>query len=136
MNAQVKIDRLLQCLTPLLNREQLAMCLLDERQLQARLQDCLCIFREPEGICALLPREIADREQFTRVGDFRQITLQVSASLLVPGFTARIVCELADAGIHSNVISARCHEHILVSERDAQLAMQVLHGISNRLQYS
>lgn len=136
MNAQVKIEQLLQRLSPILNREQLVMCELSEEQLSELLGECLCIFREREGLCALMPRRIAERDNLIRVGDFRQITLHFSSCLQVPGLTAIVVRELADAGIHANVVSARHHEHILVSERDAAQAMQVLNGISNRLQYS
>ena len=136
MNAQVKIDQLLQRLTPILNREQLVMCPLEEAQLQTLLQECLCVFREREGICALLSKAVAERESLSDEGGYRQITLQYSACLQVPGLSATIVRELADAGIQANVVSARYHEHLLVSERDAAQAMQVLYGISNRLQYS
>lgn len=136
MNAQVKIDQLLQRLTPILNREQLVMCQLDETQLRTLLQECLCIFREREGICALLPKDVAERESLPEDGSYRQITLQYTGGLQVPGLAATIVRELADAGIQANVVSARCHEHLLVSEHDAKQAMQVLYGISNRLQYS
>ncbi|QKX16607.1 ACT domain-containing protein [Microbulbifer sp. YPW1] len=136
MNAQVKIDQLLQRLTPILNREQLVMCQLDEAQLRTLLQECLCIFREREGICALLPKDVAERESLPEDGSYRQITLQYTGGLQVPGLAATIVRELADAGIQANVVSARCHEHLLVSEHDAKQAMQVLYGISNRLQYS
>ena len=136
MNAQVKIEQLLQRLSPILNREPLVMCELSEEQLQQLLGECLCIFREREGLCALLPREVAERENLAGVGEFRQITLHFSSCLQVPGLTAIMVRELADAGIHANVVSARYHEHILVSERDTAQAMQILHGISNRLQYS
>lgn len=136
MNAQVKIDQLLQRMTPILNREQLVMCQLEEAQLQTLLRECLCVFREREGICALLPKAVAERESLADEGGYRQITLQYSACLQVPGLSATIVRELADTGIQANVVSARHHEHLLVSEHDAAQAMQVLYGISNRLQYS
>ncbi|MCK7598136.1 ACT domain-containing protein [Microbulbifer sp. CAU 1566] len=136
MNAQVKIDQLLQRLTPILNREPLVMCLLDEQQLQRLLPQCLCIFREREGICALLSKQVAECESLLQEGGYRQITLHFSSCLQVPGLTGTIVRELAEAGIQANVVSARCHEHLLVSEHDAPQAMQILYGISNRLQYS
>ncbi|WP_066959635.1 ACT domain-containing protein [Microbulbifer sp. Q7] len=136
MNAQVQIDQLLQRMTPILNRTPLVMCTLDDAQLQQLLHECLCVFREREGVCALLPKEIAEREAIPEDGGYRQITLQYSACLQVPGLTGIIVGELADAGIQANIVSARFHEHLLVSERDAAQAMQILYGISNRLQYS
>lgn len=136
MNAQVKIDQLLQHLTPVLHQEKLALCLLDEAQLHRLLDHCLCIFREREGICGLLPADIAEAESLDSEGDFRQITLKFAPRLQVPGLAATAVRELAEAGIHANVVSARAHEHILVSDADARHALQVLCGIRNRLQYS
>lgn len=136
MNAQVQIERLLQRLSPILNRQALVQCVLDEGQLRELLDECLCVFREREGICALLPEETARKHGLETGGGFRQITLQFSQCLMVPGLAATVVKELAEAGLHASVVSARCHEHILVREEDTQTAMQVLHGISNRLQYS
>ncbi|WP_105102663.1 ACT domain-containing protein [Microbulbifer pacificus] len=136
MNAQVKIEQLLQRLSPILDRQQLVMCSLTEEQLQTLLAECLCVFREREGLCALLPEQVAKREKLSNVGSFRLITLHFSPCLQVPGVIANVVRELADAGIQANVVSARYHEHILVSEHDAAQAMQILNGISNRLHYS
>ncbi|WP_043319810.1 ACT domain-containing protein [Microbulbifer sp. HZ11] len=136
MNAQVKIDQLLLRLTPILDRERLGLCNLDETQLQKLLPECRCIFREREGICALLPRHIAEDAKLAVEDDYRQITLHYAAGVQVPGLTAIILRELADAGIQVNVVSARCHEHVLVRDCDAAQAMQILYGISNRLQYS
>ncbi|MFD1216689.1 ACT domain-containing protein [Microbulbifer celer] len=136
MNAQVKIDQFLLRLTPVLHREKLALCSLEDHQMRALLDECLCIFREREGLCGLLPEQIAQAEQLTCEGEYRQITLKFSQDLQVPGVAATIVRELAEAGIHANVVSARVHEHILVADRDASQAMQILHGLSNRLQYS
>ncbi|WP_231758881.1 ACT domain-containing protein [Microbulbifer elongatus] len=136
MNAQVKIDQLLMRLTPILDRERLGLCNLDEEQLRQLLPECRCIFREREGICALLPRQIAENAKLTVEDDYRQITLHYAAGVQVPGLTAIILRELADAGIPVNVVSARCHEHVLVRDCDSAHAMQILSGISNRLQYS
>ena len=136
MNAQVQIDQLLLRLTPILDRERLGLCMLNEAELQALLPECRCIFREREGICALLPRHVAEQARLSVEEDYRQITLQYAAGVQVPGLTPVILRELADAGIQVNVVSARCHEHILVRDRDASHAMQILYGISNRLQYS
>lgn len=136
MNAQVKIDQFLQRLTPILHRETLALCQLDERQIRTLLDNCLCVFREHEGICALVPERVAEEEQLPCEGVYRQITLKLSYDQQVMGLAATAVRALAEAGIHANVVSARVHEHILVTDRDASQAMQILHGISNRLQYS
>ncbi|WP_295802380.1 ACT domain-containing protein [uncultured Microbulbifer sp.] len=136
MNAQVQIDRLLQRLSPILNRQQLALCPLEEAQLQDLLGDCLSVFREREGLCALLPAAVARERGLRSDGSYRQITLHCSQQLPVPGLAAAVVRALAEAGLHASMVSARCHEHILVREEDTVSAMQVLNGISNRLQYS
>ncbi|WP_226663886.1 ACT domain-containing protein [Microbulbifer aggregans] len=136
MNAQVQIERHLQRLRPILNRETLAVCKLDDAALREVLPDCLCVFRESEGTCALLPARVARDRELSIDEDYRQITLHFTPHLPIPGLAAAVLRELADAGLQGNMISARCHEYILVRERDANLAMQVLHGISNRLHYS
>jgi len=137
MNAQVKIDQFLQHLTPVLHHEKLTLCLLDQAQLHRLLDHCVCVFREREGICALIPAGIADVEGLSSEGAFRQITLKFAPyQQQVPGLAATVVRELAEAGIHASVVSARAHEHILVPDSDASHALQTLYGISNRLQYS
>lgn len=136
MNAQVQFERYLQKLTPIMNREALALCRIDEADLREVLDDCLCVFRESEGVCVLLPSRVARERQLSADGDYRQITLHFANRLPIPGLAAAVVRELADAGLQGDMISARCHEHILVRERDASQAMQILHGISNRLHYS
>ncbi|MFV8782831.1 ACT domain-containing protein [Microbulbifer sp. SA54] len=135
MNAQVQIDRLLQRLTPVLNREALVLCQLDDAKLREVLDECLCVFREREGLCALLPARVASELNLAVEGGYRQITLRFAQYLPVPGLAAAVVRELADAGLQAHLVSAHCHDHILVREHDAEQAMQILYGISNRLHY-
>ncbi len=116
--------------------EVYVFCRIEDSQLSDLLGDCLCIFRECEGLSAILPLSLAERCGLETSGGFRQITLQVFSSLDAVGLTAAIVTELASAGISANVVAALNHDHVFVPQDQAQQALQLLRGICNRAQYS
>lgn len=139
MNAEVRLGKLLQNIDPQLEGEVYAFVALPEARLQSLCADCLCIFREREGLSAILPRALAKREGLLEddaAGGYCQITLQVHSSLEAVGLTAVVSRELAAEGISANVVAALHHDHVFVPERDAQRALQILRGIGNRAQYS
>lgn len=138
MNAEVRLEKLLQNIDPQLQGGVYAFVDLPAAQLQKVWNQCLCIFREREGVSAILPRALALREGLAdeAAGGYCQITLQVYSSLDAVGLTAVVARELAAEGISANVVAALRHDHIFVPERDAQRALQILRGIGNRAQYS
>ncbi|WP_193163585.1 ACT domain-containing protein [Microbulbifer hainanensis] len=136
MNAEVRLEKLLQNIAPHLHGEVYVFCALQSEQLQALVEECLCVFREREGISAILPRAVAEREGLEASRGFCQISLQVYSSLDAVGLTAAVCGELAAAGISANMVAALRHDHVFVPEQDAQRALQLLRGISNRAQYS
>jgi len=136
MNAEVRLEKLLQNLDPHLQGEAWVFAPLQPQQLAELAEECLCLFREREGPSAILPRASAERAGLQIGGTFRQITLQVHSSLEAVGLTAAVAGELAAAGISANVVAALRHDHIFVPEQDAQRALQVLRGLGNRAQYS
>lgn len=136
MNAEVCLEKLLQNIDPQLQDEVYVFCPLPESQLQNLLGDCLCLFREREGLCAILPQSLAEREGLEASGGFRQITLRVYSSLDAVGLTAAVATELANSGISANVVAALHHDHVFVPREQAQQALLLLRGISNRAQYS
>lgn len=135
MNAEVRLDKLLQYLDPQLQEEVYVFSQLHESQLQKLCGECLCIFREREGPSAILSRALAEREGLPMSTGFRQITLQVYSSLEAVGLSAAVAGELAGAGISANVVAALRHDHVFVPEQQAQQALQLLRGIRNRAQY-
>lgn len=139
MSAEVRLEKLLQNIDPQLQGEVYDFVTMPEAQLRDLLGESLCIFREREGISAIVPRAVAEREGLVTDADgggYRQITLQVHSSLEAVGLTAAVAGELAAEGISANVVAALRHDHVFVPERHAQRALQILRGIGNRAQYS
>jgi hypothetical protein len=136
MNAEVRLDKLLRELTPQLQREAFVFCSLNEDQQRELLPHCLCLFREREGVSAILPQQTAEQNGLEYEGVFRQLSLQVHSCLQSVGLTAAVASELAAAGISANVVAALHHDHIFVPEASAQQALQLLRGLSNRAQYT
>ncbi|MEX3014908.1 ACT domain-containing protein [Gymnodinialimonas hymeniacidonis] len=83
------------------------------------LPDALAVFREAEGISALVPAN-------TEEAAMAQITLKVFSSLEGIGLTAAVSTVLAEAGIACNVIAATLHDHIFVPEDRADEAIALL----------
>lgn len=136
MNAEVRLQKLLQNMEPHLRDETYSFCQLDEDRARSLWQDCLCLFREGEGVSAILPQSVAEREGLEASDGFSQITLQVYSSLDAVGLTAAVAGELASAGISANMVAALRHDHVFVPQDRAQEALQILRGASNRAQYS
>lgn len=86
----------------------------------------ICYFKEAEGITLVLPRQIADEQQFAYTGTFAWITLQVHSALNAVGFTAAFSAALGSAGISCNVVAAWYHDHVFVPYAQAGEAMNVL----------
>lgn len=116
--------------------EVYVFCQVPDSQLSELIGDCLCVFREREGLSAIVPQILARQLGLAASGGFCQITLQVFSSLNAVGLTAAISRELANAGISANVVAALRHDHVFVPQEKAQQALQLLRGICNRAQYS
>ncbi len=92
----------------------------------------LCLFREPEGVTAILARADAERLGLASSEVWRMITLRVHSSLAAVGFLARILPELAQRGIPSNVVSAYYHDHLFVPAERAEEALKILQRLSSQ----
>jgi len=136
MKAEVRLEKLLQDMDPQMQDEIYVFCRIAETRLQDFLGDCLCIFREREGLSAILPQSLAAKEGLETSGGLRQITLQIHSSPDAVGLTAAVAGELAGAGISANVVAALGHDHVFVPQEKAQQALMLLRGISSRAQYS
>lgn len=121
---------------PKLQEETYVFCQVSDSRLEEVLAQSLCVFREGEGMSAILPLHLAQHYGMASSVPFRQITLQVFSGLCAVGLTATVARELADAGIVANVVTALRHDHIFVPEDSAERALQLLRGISNRAHYT
>ena len=84
---------------------------------------------ESEGTTAVVDRSSsgsdADAPEFVAAW----LTVQAHSSLEAVGLTAALSGALARAGIPCNVLAGLYHDHLLVPESEANLAIEVLRGL-------
>eukprot|EP00605_Chrysophyceae_sp_TOSAG23-4_P002196 GSChrysophyteH1.ASY1.ANO1.2426.1 assembled CDS len=90
------------------------------------LAEALMMFKEREGVCMLLPENVANDNALAYEGVFKGITLDVHSSLEAIGLTAAVSTRLADAGISANVVAATYHDHVFVGAADVSRALELL----------
>jgi hypothetical protein len=118
-------------MTPELRPGRFVFCAMTHLPLSAVISDgALCLFREAEGISALLPVDLAEAEGLPVDMPMCQITLQVFSSLAGVGLTASVSAALGTANIPCNMIAAALHDHVFVPEDRATEALAVLNGLS------
>lgn len=128
MNGMTDLRQLLANLRPVLsNTEYVYHCLpiLTSTDKILNLLP-LATIQENEGITVILDRAQADSQQLEYLQTFRLITLSVHSSLLAVGLTAAVSRALTDAGIPANFLAGFNHDHILVPNEKASLAVDVL----------
>jgi uncharacterized protein len=84
------------------------------------------LFKEEEGITAIINKELADKLQLKYDFVAAWITLTVHSALTAVGFTAAFSTALANAGISCNVVAAYYHDHIFVKKKDVEKALDIL----------
>ena len=94
------------------------------------LDAAICVFREDEGVTAVIDRDRADSLGQPSTTAWARITLRVHSSLEAIGFLAAISIRLAHVGIAVNVFSAIRHDHLFVPWDRKQLAMNELRRLS------
>lgn len=87
------------------------------------------MFREAEGMSAILPLDVAQARGFDCTQPMRRITLGVYSALEGVGLTAAVAGALARAGIPCNVVAAFHHDHIFVPAGMADRALAVLRAV-------
>ncbi|MDA3921111.1 MAG: ACT domain-containing protein [Salinisphaera sp.] len=87
---------------------------------------CVCVMREPEGVSIVA--ETACLPVDANVLDYYAvwIVLSVHSALEAVGLTAAVSGALAGIGISCNVIAGARHDHLFVSETEAERAMECL----------
>jgi len=84
------------------------------------------IFREAEGLTAIVTREEAAAAGLGGAFPCRMITLEVQSALEAVGFLAAVTARLAAAGIAVNPVSAFHHDHLFIPEERAEEALRLL----------
>jgi hypothetical protein len=90
------------------------------------------LIEESEGRTLVVRREVADEAGLTYDFVGCWITLTVHSSLEAVGLTAAFATALAQAGIGSNVLAGRYHDHILVPHTRRDDAIAVLRALATQ----
>ena len=130
MSGEMNLQQLLAAMQPELVDGEFVFCSVSPEQLTQLGLVPLCLFQEREGITLILSKEQAERARLDYTYVSRMVTLSVHSSLEAVGFLAVITAALAAHGISTNTISAYYHDHLFVPTDKANLALRVLHELS------
>lgn len=130
MKTVSNIHEMLQGLDPVLAGTW-AFCVVP---LEFDFRACLMMFREDEGITALVPVDQAGGLDVRFIGT--RIVLRVNSSLEATGLTAAVSKVLAEKGIATNIVAAVHHDHLFVPESQSELALKALIEFSATTQAS
>lgn len=92
--------------------------------------DVVAFVREPEGLSAILPEQVALGLGLPVVFTAAWITLTVHSDLSAVGLTAAFSQALGQAGISCNIVAGVYHDHLFVPVEQAQAALDALHALS------
>lgn len=90
----------------------------------------IMIFREAEGLTAILRESEAREAGIESAFRCRMITLEIHSSLEAVGFLAALTARLAEAGMGVNPVSAFHHDHLFVPADRAEEAVAVLQELA------
>ncbi|MDN4501015.1 ACT domain-containing protein [Alteromonadaceae bacterium BrNp21-10] len=118
---------LLASCSPVLSDKCYVFCCVTENH-QQWIERCtpLVTINEDEGMTLIVEADMADQVKLNYNGKFKKITLTVHSSLEAVGLTAAFSKALAQNNISANVIAGFYHDHIFVTEQDADKAMATL----------
>jgi uncharacterized protein len=123
------LRQLLKMLKPKHNEGEFVFCVVEDLA-KIPVNEIVMLFKEEEGMTAIIRKELADHLQLPYSFVAAWITLTVHSSLEAVGLTASFSNALAEKGIGCNVVAAFCHDHIFVDQKDLEIAMKVLRGLS------
>lgn len=129
MFPETNLQKLLQSLQPEQNPGEFVFCQVKDLQ-QIEWAEVLMFFQEKEAVTLILKKETADRLSLSYPAIMSWITLTVYSSLTAVGLTAAFSNALAAKGISCNVVAAFNHDHIFVTQKDTERAMEALIQLS------
>ena len=130
MSGETNLRRLLATMRPVLNPGEYVFCTTTTAAIPA--EQVLGSFREPEGLTLIVAREAADLWGLPYGHVMAWLSLTVHSSLAAVGLTAAVAAALAEANISCNVVAAYYHDHLFVSQNDAEAALNVLRALSEQ----
>jgi uncharacterized protein len=130
MSGEKDLQQLLKSMKPEHNSGDYVFCKVDNLE-NINLNEVEMFFREKEAITLILKKEIAEILKLEYSVIMAWITLTVHSSLEAVGLTAAFSTALSENGISCNVVAAFYHDHIFVSKKDIEKAMEILSAFSN-----
>lgn len=118
MAAVRDLHAMLAQMQPVLTEGRWRFLSLPDTEAAPLLPHALAMFRESEGMSLILPADMVAEGQV-----MRQITLTVHSALDGVGLTAAVATALAADGCPCNVVAAYHHDHVLVPEALAEMAL-------------
>jgi hypothetical protein len=125
MEGEKNLEKLLQSMKPFHNVGDYVFCVVNDMT-ALNNSDIVMFFREAEGFTVIIKKELADglKLEYSFVASW--ITLTVHSSLEAVGLTAAFSKALSQEGISCNVVAAFYHDHIFISKKDTDKAMEIL----------
>lgn len=130
MSGEKDLQQLLKTMKPEHNRGDYVFCKVENLE-AISLIEIEMFFKEKEAITLILKKEIADTLQLDYSVIMSWITLTVHSSLEAVGLTAAFSKALSEQEISCNVVAAFYHDHIFVSKKDTEKAMEILRLFSS-----
>ncbi len=130
MAGETNLSQLLATMQPTQREGEYVFCTLPVEQASHLALDPIGLFHEEEGLTLILLRSQAEAAGLTYDAVFAMITLTVHSSLEAVGFLAAIATKLASHGISVNPVSAFYHDHLFVPVAQVEMAMALLHELS------
>ena len=129
---QANLQDLLRSIEPELRDRTYVFCTVPDEMRDELESRAVLLFREREGLTAVLPKTDAERIGIDYAFPSRMITLTVHSSLYAVGLLAAVTQVLAQADISVNVVSAFYHDYLFVPEHRAVEALQILSALSEQ----
>lgn len=120
------LTALLRSLRPVPNPGVFAFCVLPP----GAAVDAVATVREPEGVTAVVPEDVAAARGLTPAFRAAWITLGVQSDLTAVGLTAAVAVALAAEGIACNVVAGVHHDHLFVPADRGGDAMRALERLA------
>lgn len=131
MTGETNLKALLKTMSPKLNEGDYVYCTVTTLN-NIDPKEIIGLFKEEEGWTVIVNKQLADKLGLGYSYIAAWITLTIHSSLEAVGLTAAFATALGNEGISCNVVAAYYHDHIFVTKKDAERAIEALEKLSNK----